>query len=328
MLLCLAETTSIEGVPSSLPVKTPSSSLRIPAVAAAADVGETWDAPLVSAPPSLPTRRGEQRVGQRVGAWLLEALLGEGGMGAVYRARDADGRTVALKVLCEERTSSAGARFLDEVTALRAVSHENVVQVFDAVDDGAQRYYTMEYVHGVPLSEAFGSDREGGQTAARFLQIARALAAMHAAGVIHRDLKPANIIVSLGDAGAVKLVDFGVATNARGGFSADDRTNAIVGTPAYMAPEQLVGQPVTEAIDVYAFGLLLYEALVGEPPFHATTFGELVLRHVSVPPPCASSACELARPFDALIAACLEKVPAQRPTMAAVVVMLETLAAR
>ncbi|MDP9486903.1 MAG: protein kinase, partial [Actinomycetota bacterium] len=203
--------------------------------------------------------------------YATSRLLGSGGMGEVYLARDKIlGREVAIKVL---RKRYAGdeefvARFRREARSAAALPHPNVVSVHDLGRSGDGAYYiAMEYVPGGTLKQrllergAFRPDA----AAAVALQIADALDAAHARGIVHRDVKPQNVLLTVG--GDAKLADFGIAGGASPAVGS--RTPPVVGTPSYMSPEQVSGEPVGPASDLYSLGVVLYEMLTGEAPFGA-----------------------------------------------------------
>ncbi len=201
---------------------------------------------------------------------LLE-LLGAGGMGAVFRAHDRElDELVALKLLRPEIASDGASlvRFRREVKLARRVTHRNVARTFDLGVDGAARFLTMELIEGESLASHARRQRIALAEVLRLAEeISRGLAAAHAVGVVHRDLKPDNVMLS-GD--RVVLTDFGIAQIADGHDGAR-RTGSIIGTPAYMAPEQLDNGAVDGRTDVYALGTLLYELLVGALPFPASS---------------------------------------------------------
>jgi serine/threonine-protein kinase len=247
------------------------------------------------------------------GRYRVIGLLGRGGMGEVYRADDLRlGQPVALKLLPEAlgRDASRLAQFHNEVRTARHVSHPNVCRVYDIGDADGLLYLTMEYVDGEDLSTSLR--RIGRFPEDKGLQIARqlcaGLAAAHERGVLHRDLKPANVM--LDGAGNVRIMDFGLAA-----IGEVDHVQA--GTPAYMAPEQLAGRPVTARSDVYALGLLLYELFTGRRAITGTSIAELVRQHESGN---VTAPTEIVRTLDPVIERailrCLEHDPSRRPSSA------------
>ena len=201
----------------------------------------------------------------RVGKYELEQFLG-GGMSHVYRAKDTVlGRLVALKILTEAGSADAEAkaRFLLEARMASSISHENIISVYDFGEEHGRPYIVMEFLEGESLRDAIRNAHLGDFYARMriALQVARALDFIHARKIIHRDIKPENIHVDKN--AKVKLMDFGIAKSegvqlTRAGFT--------LGTPFYMAPEQVLGKPLTPQADVYAWGILLYEVLTGTKP--------------------------------------------------------------
>ena len=219
--------------------------------------------------------------------YLIDAVVGSGGLGIVYRARDRVlGELVALKVLRPEVLASddqAASRLAEELRVARRISHRNVVRMHDIGESDGVTFLTMEYVDGASLATII--ETRGALEPAAVISIARqlmrALAVMHAEGIVHGDLKPANLL--LGPSGVLKLSDFGIARVVR--LVARDAgppdtarretvghlAGAVVGTPEYMAPEQLIGAQPTPASDIYAAGVVLHECLTGSTPFNAET---------------------------------------------------------
>ncbi len=202
----------------------------------------------------------------RILKYELEEYLG-GGMSRVYRARDTlIGRTVAVKILAAEycEDPDARSRFLQEARLAGNVVHENIVRIFDFGEDEQKRpFLVMEFLCGENLKEAMQNSRTGDlrHRLGIALQVAHALAHIHNQKIVHRDIKPENIFLT--NSGVAKLIDFGIAKEE--GLSMT-QTGFVLGTPFYMAPEQVRGQAVTERVDIYAFGVLLYELLTGVRP--------------------------------------------------------------
>ncbi|MEV0231766.1 serine/threonine-protein kinase [Nonomuraea sp. NPDC050786] len=245
---------------------------------------------------------------QRIGPYTIIRSLGEGGMGIVHLARDENHRLVALKTLREGPAMDAGfrRRFTREVEAARSVARFCTAPVLDAGIDGETAYIVTEYVDGPDLAAAI---RDGGPMAGANLEalavgVATALAAIHQAGVVHRDLKPGNILLSpVGP----RVIDFGIAQLATPDAT---RSVGIVGTPAYMSPEQAVGGEVTAASDVFAWGGVVAYAATGRPPFGAGGAPETLFRVVHYAPE-LEGLDERLRP---LVEQALAKEPARRPT--------------
>jgi serine/threonine protein kinase len=222
----------------------------------------------------------------RRGRYQIERLLGEGAMGRVYRAHDpVRGRAVAVKVIKEPHCHDEKAmkRFLREAEAVSRLSHPGLVGVLDTGPD----FIVLDLVEGESLDSLIG--RRGALPPAEALgileRIADALDHIHAHGIVHRDVKPSNILVS--PDGGVRLTDFGVAHLS---WAPMTRTGELLGSPAYMAPEQIALGDVEPASDVHALGVVAWEALVGRRPFEASTLAELLLKVTSEEPPSAHRA--------------------------------------
>jgi Tol biopolymer transport system component len=276
-------------------------------------------------------------IGSTVSHFRVVRKLGEGGMGVVWEARDLHlDRPVALKVLPREKVADPDRRrrFVQEARAASALSHPNIVAVFDVDEADGSLFIAMELVPGRPLSEAIGRRGLPVRTCVRIAaQVASALAAAHAAGIVHRDLKPANVMLT--DDGTVKLVDFGLAKLSGIGsgdtgpedvatLGARTAEGTIVGTVAYMSPEQAEGKKVDARSDVFSFGAVLYEMLTGLVAFgrpSATATLAAILR--DEPPPVEG----LPRDLERLLARCLRKDAARRAqSMADLKVALEEIA--
>jgi tetratricopeptide (TPR) repeat protein len=247
-------------------------------------------------------------------------LLARGGMGAVYEAHDRalDAR-IALKVIepLMGMDGSVRDRFRREVNLARRVTHPNVCRIFDLVEDGRFLFLTMELLHGESLSERLSRGAlDEDQTRAISEQIAAALDAAHRVGVIHRDLKPGNVMLVPDSAGGVRAVvtDFGLAI-ASAPAERDPhpitRAGQVLGTLAYMAPEQLEGRPATSATDLYALGLMIHQMLTGKLPFRAETPISMALERLRQPLPVAIPT-ETDRRWKTIIERCLERNPAHR----------------
>src|SRR5262245_4903990 len=234
------------------------------------------------------------------GRYEILEKLGEGGMGVLYRARDTRlSRTVALKLLHGDALLDPGrrARFVREARAASALSHPNIVTVYDIdqTPEGAD-CIAMEYVDGRSLDGRLGEGPLPVDEALRYgLDVARALGAAHAAGIVHRDVKPANVMVTR--SGQVKVLDFGLAklgavtdgsgfaTEATLTRDAKTREGLVLGTPAYMSPEQARGEAVDARSDVFSCGALLYEMLAGRRPFEGASVAALLSSILRDDPP-------------------------------------------
>jgi serine/threonine-protein kinase len=246
----------------------------------------------------------------------IESVLGEGGMGTVFRARDRElDRTVAIKIIRPAFLAQPGVlqRFKQELLLGSKVSHRHILRIHDLGDVGGQKFISMAYVEGQDLHEIL--QRQGRLTIARALrfarQIAEALDAAHREGVVHRDLKPHNIMVDRGD--EVRVSDFGLAKSLESAAGGMTRTGELLGTPRYMAPEQVEGGAIDHRADIYALGLILYEMVTGDLPFHGeSAIQELLARvRLEAPDPRALNA-EVPGPLAEIIARCLARVPADR----------------
>ena len=257
------------------------------------------------------------------GAYEILDDLGAGGMSRIYRARDARlGRDVALKVLKDSlvRDPAVVERFVREARAASALNHPNIVTIFDAGEFEGQQFIVMEMVKGktlrsIILEEHQSLDALPGIT----IQIARALAAAHAAGIVHRDIKPENVMVR--DDGYVKVVDFGVARLLPAALDADSPASmqtmvgTVLGTPRYMSPEHVGGESVGSASDIFSLGVVLYEWVTSQHPFPAETIVKMLfaIMSQSVVAPSHLNPAVPAR-LEALILEMLAKDPTERPT--------------
>lgn len=260
--------------------------------------------------------------------YRIEQRLGEGGMGAVYRARHLQmDRPVAIKVLHQNllEDEAARIRFQREARAAVRLQHQNAISVsdFGETADGYV-YIVMELLEGPTLREILAKEApiETARAISIMLQASDAVAAAHEAGIIHRDLKPANIIITQRPEvpAIVKVVDFGVAKLFAGALDDDEgnitlrQAGALIGTPRYMAPEQYNGHELTPAADVYSLGVILYEMLTGMAPFTGSTPVEIAAKHVNNPPQSPRQiVAAIPEDVERVVLHALEKQPGDRP---------------
>jgi serine/threonine-protein kinase len=268
--------------------------------------------------------------GTRLGAYEIVADLGTGGMGEVYRARDTRlGREVAIKLLRDALASDAEglARFDREARVLASLNHPNIATLHGAETDGSTRYLVMELVAGETLADRIARGRLKLREALPiFLQIARGLETAHERGVLHRDLKPANVRIT--PSGLVKILDFGLAkVLSRAGVDAVERgddaqtltrapdetvAGTLLGTAAYMSPEQARGHPLDARSDIWSFGCMLLEALTARSPFRGDTLADTLVRVVERDPDWSALPAETPPAIRRLLERCLEKDAARR----------------
>src|SRR5208282_2528883 len=276
----------------------------------------SMDDTLADPPPASPA----PFVGRLVdGRYAVTARIAHGGMATVYLAMDTRlDREVALKVMHAElaRDEEFVRRFIGEAKSVALLSHQNVVAVFDQGSDGPFLYLAMEYVPGRTLKELL---RDNGRFApATALEIMSGvldgLAAAHASGIVHRDVKPENVLLTAD--GRVKVADFGLArAHAAAGHT---RTGLLIGTVAYVPPEQVTGESTGPRSDVYSAGVMLFEMLTGRPPFRGDTALSIAYQHVSSGVPGPSTLVPgLPAAVDQLVLAATSRDPLRRPADAA-----------
>jgi tetratricopeptide (TPR) repeat protein len=259
------------------------------------------------------------------GRFRIVRFVGKGGMGEVYEAADLElGGQVAIKTLRPELNDDPEflGRFRREVQLARQVTHPNVCRVFDVGHETRQgqglAFLTMEFLDGETLATLLR--RQGKLSVADALpivqQMAAGLGALHDKGIIHRDFKPGNVLVTQSSAGPARAVisDFGLARALEHDATSLSRTGHVLGTPDYMAPEQLLGQPVTPATDIYALGLVMYEMVTGRKAFPGgRPLENAVQRVVEKPSPPKSHSAEISTEWNSVILRCLARDPADRP---------------
>lgn len=303
------------------------------------DAFATTNAPdeLLAKPKSNGTYEANSHINVKVPGYEIIDELGRGGMGVVYKARQAGlNRLVALKmILAAEHAGVADRmRFQTEAQAVAQLQHPNIVQIYEVGEADGRPYFSLEFVDGGSLAQKIQGQPQPARNAAALVEaLARAVAAAHEAGIIHRDLKPANVLLATAIAGSAsasslsipalrfehpfgfpKITDFGLAKRLEGGMG-HTQSGSILGTPSYMAPEQAAGKikEIGPATDIYALGAILYELLTGRPPFLADTPFETVMQVMSAEPVAPRTLQpKVPRDIEIICLKCLEKAPAKR----------------
>jgi tRNA A-37 threonylcarbamoyl transferase component Bud32/CheY-like chemotaxis protein len=260
-------------------------------------------------------RTDDPRIGKVIAGYRIEERIGRGGMGVVYRAEHLNlRRRAAIKIIAPDLAESEGfrERFTREARIAAALQHPNIVTVYDAGEVDGVLYLAMQYIEGFDLAAMLR--KEGRLRPYRAVdvcrQVAAALDAAHALGLIHRDVKPANVLI---EGRTAFLTDFGLTKRLDGTHTELTRAGDVVGTIHYVAPEQIEGNPVTARSDVYSLGCLLYHCLTGKVPFERDTDVAVIYAHLSEPPPKLTAVRpELASGLDGVIAKALDKSPDRR----------------
>ena len=280
--------------------------------------------------PAVPTGTGaSMRIGHTLGPYVISSQIGEGGMGEVYRARDSYlGRDVAIKILPRDFTDDLDrlARFEREARLLASLNHPHIGAIYGVEESDGIRALVLELVEGETLADKLAEGSRGGglpvpEALAIAQQVADALDAAHERGIVHRDLKPANIKIT--PAGTVKVLDFGLAKVVAGDVSSDKSRNpilnvdgtydgVILGTPAYMSPEQARGQAVDKRTDIWAFGCVLFEVLTGRPVFARATMSDTIAAVLTHEPDWTALPPTTPPYLSRLLKRCLEKDPTRR----------------
>jgi serine/threonine-protein kinase len=262
------------------------------------------------------TSSPKRLVGAKLGKYTLKERLGQGGYGDVYLAEQKTGANVAVKILddAHARDDDAVERFKREGETAKRLEHPNIVRVLDVGSSRSRHYLVMEVVRGGSLDRLMRRDGSAEKVLAALGEAARALAYAHEHGVVHRDVKPSNILLTR--SGKAKVADFGLARTVD--HSSMTTEGRLLGTASYMSPEQVRGERATAASDVYAMGVVIYDAIAGELPFKSDTQIGYLYQHAEVEPPRPS----VRKPFPTSLAdlalACLAKDAKDRPTMATV----------
>jgi eukaryotic-like serine/threonine-protein kinase len=264
-------------------------------------------------PDGRPLKPGDP---ERLGSYTLTARLGEGGQGVVYLGRSTAGEQVAVKLLRADLAQDdvARSRFLRELDAVKRVARFCTAQVLDADVDGDRPYIVSEYVPGPSLYQLVSTEspRSGADLERLAIGTVTALVAIHQAGIVHRDFKPQNVLI--GPDGP-RVIDFGIA---RALDAAATMTNSAIGTPAYMAPEQLSGQEITPAADLFSWASTMVYAATGQAPFGQDTVMAVIHRIVNEAPDLGA----MEEPLRGIVADCLAKDPARRPHTQALLMRL------
>jgi serine/threonine-protein kinase len=257
-------------------------------------------------------------VGQKLGPYTLERLLGQGGFAWAFVGREPDGTPVAIKVLKPRYAGDPQfeSRFRNESETAAKLEHPHIIRIRSVAKTRDHVYFAMDL-----CADSLGARiaREGPLPEADIVRLARdivgALEFAHRQGVIHRDLKPDNVLIR--SDGSAVLTDFGIA-RAVSGYTASTGVNMTIGTPQYLSPEQAQGRPLDPRVDFYALGVTLYKAATGDVPFSSTDWYELARMHVEDPPPSMrQKRPELSKPFERVVMTCLAKHPDDRYSDAA-----------
>ncbi len=277
------------------------------------------------APELLTNEGGRASVGELIGHYRIEALIGIGGMGEVYLARDERlGRKVALKLLADSLTTDETqlSRFKNEARTASALNHPNILTVYEIGTEGNVQFIATEFIEGMTLRASLEHGKISPRQAVEIAtQVASALAAAHDAGVIHRDIKPENIM--LRPDGYVKVLDFGIAKLIEQKLASNDTTETtallqtrpglVLGTAHYMSPEQARGQKVDARSDIWSLGVVLYEMVAGTPPFDGATPSDCIAAILTKePPPLSAVRTDVPRRFEVLLQKALRKISDER----------------
>jgi serine/threonine-protein kinase len=259
----------------------------------------------------------DPRIGSQIGEYNVDAVLGEGGMGKVYTATGPDGGRVALKLVKDDyaRDETFRRRFYREARIAQTVQHPNVVPVLTTGEHEGLPYMAQRFIEGMSLDDKLKRDGPlDVQTAVRVCtDVAAGLEALWGAGMVHRDVKPANIL--LDESGRAFITDFGLAKDTQGSLLT--LPGQALGSMDYMAPEQIRGEPVSAATDIYALGCVMYECMCGRPPFAEVQGMRILWAHLQDPPPDPRSVrADIPERFSQTLLVALNKDAAARPQTA------------
>ena len=259
----------------------------------------------------------DPRIGSQIGEYNVDDLLGEGGMGKVYTATGPDGGKVALKLVKDDyaRDETFRRRFYREARIAQTVKHPNVVPVLETGEVDGLPYMAQRFIDGMSLDDKLKRDGPlDAQTAVQVCtDVAAGLEALWAAGMVHRDVKPANIL--LDESGRAYITDFGLAKDTQGSLLT--LPGQALGSMDYMAPEQIRGEPVSQATDIYALGCVMYESMCGQPPFAEVQGMRILWAHLQDPPPDPRTRRpDMSDEFVKVLLSALEKDAANRPQTA------------
>ena len=259
----------------------------------------------------------DPRIGSQIGEYSVDALLGEGGMGKVYTATGRDGSRVALKLVKDDfaRDETFRRRFYREARIAQTVQHPNVVPVVATGEHDDMPYMAQRFIEGMSLDEKLKLERQLDvhTTVAICTDVAAGLEALWEAGMVHRDVKPANIL--LDESGRAYTTDFGLAKDTQGSLLT--LPGQALGSMDYMAPEQIRGEPVNAATDIYALGCVMFECMCGRPPFAEVQGMRILWAHLQDPPPDPRGIrADIPREFSRTLLVALEKDAAKRPQTA------------
>ena len=260
--------------------------------------------------------------GSTLRRFVITGFVGRGGMGMVYSAHDPDlNREVALKVIAGAADAVSAQRFIREAQAASALNHPNIVTVHEVIRDGPTVAIVMELVAGTSLRHVCGTPHPVAEVAFWGAQVAHALDAAHARGIVHRDIKPENLL--LRPDGYIKVLDFGLARQAGSGRAYDE---SVAGTLGYMSPEEVLQRPITAASDIFSLGIVLYELTSGTNPFRGPSAGATTRLIQGIEAPLLTAHARVPPALDRLFQAMLRKSPDDRPAASEVAFRLEAIA--